>query len=181
MHECSLGATRAHILRDEILVHPQQAPTDALVEEYATIYDKKAPPEPGAPAQQGKSTFQQGKSTVDESSIARFPLLKPVSRRARPPSTATISPSIVDEASTTAFSTTDTRPAPAQPSPPLSADSFARKEDVAPNSRLQASKVHLNAAAVRSTERRSVFVCGKSGRLLWIGTQARHLASSRLS
>ena len=94
---------------------------------------------------------------MDESSIVRFPLLKPVPQHARLPSSLDCS-RVDDTIITSSFSTTAARAladAHAHEEAPR-LEYFARKEDVAPIGGLQESKAGLNATVLRSTERRSI-------------------------
>jgi hypothetical protein len=132
-----------------MLACPLQAPLETLTEEYITICDKKSP----AIA----ATEHQEQSTVDESSIARFPLLKPVPKHARLPSSLDCS-RVDDSITTSSFSTAAARvlaDAHAHEEAPR-LEYFARKEDVAPIGGLQESEAGLNATALRSAERRSM-------------------------
>jgi hypothetical protein len=94
---------------------------------------------------------------VDESSIVRFPLLKPVPKHARLPSS--LYGSRVHDFITTSSSSIAAARALADAhahdeAPRL--EYFARKEDVAPIGGLPESKASLNATAMRSAERRSM-------------------------
>ena len=140
---------RVRRICDKMLACPLQAPLENLTEEYNTICDKKLP----AIA----ATGHREQSTVDESSIVRFPLLKPVPQHARLPSSLDCS-RVDDTIITSSFSTTAARAladAHAHEEAPR-LEYFARKEDVAPIGGLQESKAGLNATALRSTERRSI-------------------------